>query len=372
MERALDPEDLLICDAEGAPQAIAGIMGGATSEVDATTTEILLESAYFERMGIARSSKRLKLRSEASARFERGIDPDAVAVHAARALELLTEVAGARVAGEVLDEYPTPFTRPRVLVRTSKVNAVLGTALADAEVLDALVPLGIEVTGAGDDLVAVPPSFRPDLEREIDLVEEVARRIGFQAIGRTVPRPTGQIGGLTRSQRDRRLVADALVGAGISEAITLPMVAPVTLAAFAPEGVVELENSLRADESALRTALMPGLLGAVRFNVGRGRPNVALFETGAVFRTPDGDAVLPIERNHVAVVVAGEVAAPAGGDRSAGGCLRRRRPGARRRGCTGGRPSPARARRRSRLGSGPLGPDPGRRDRPGQRWGARA
>lgn len=307
VERVLDPSDLLICDGMRAPQAIAGIMGGATSEVGTGTNEILLEAAYFERMGIARSSKRLKLRSEASARFERGIDPDGVAVHAARAMGLLVDVAGARVAPVALDEYPHPLARPRIVLRTSKVNGVLGTELTDTEVVDALVPLGIDVSGSAGDLSVVPPSFRPDLEREIDLVEEVARRIGFDAIGRTVPKPRDQVGGLTRAQRDRRSVADALVGAGVCEAMTLPLVAPGTLAALGLGDHVALANPLRAEESVLRSALLPGLLAACAFNVTRGQLDVALFEIGTVFFVPTGSAVLPEERAHVAALLSGTV-----------------------------------------------------------------
>src|SRR3954463_16225746 len=143
VERTLTDEDLLICDAERTPQAIAGIMGGSTSEVSDATVEILLESAYFERMGIARSSKRLKLRSESSARFERGIDPDATAVNAERAMELLVEVASAQVAPDAVDVYPSPVERTRVRVRTTRVNAVLGTDLDAEDVWDSLAPLGI-------------------------------------------------------------------------------------------------------------------------------------------------------------------------------------------------------------------------------------
>ncbi len=307
VERALDPSDLLICDAERMPQAIAGIMGGATAEVGDETTEILLESAYFERMGIARSSKRLKLRSEASARFERGIDPDAVGVNAARAMELLVEVAGAQVAPAAIDEYPEPYRRPQINLRTTKINGVLGTELTDGAVLDALTPLGIEMSGRGDEIVAVPPSFRPDLEREIDLVEEVARRIGFDAIGRTVPKPVDQVGALTHAQRDRRTVADALVGAGVSEAMTVPLVAPGALDAFGTAEPVVAANPLRAEESVLRTTLLPGLLAATAFNVARGQSAVALFELGTVFLVPKAGGVLPDEREHVAAVLAGVV-----------------------------------------------------------------
>ncbi len=308
VERALTADDLLICDADSVPQAIAGIMGGSTSEVSAATTELLLEAAYFQPMGIARSSKRLKLRSEASARFERGIDPNGVAAHAARAMELLAEVAGAGVSPDLVDEYPRPVARPRIQVRTSKVNRVLGTDLSDAEVLDALRPLGIDVEGSGDEIVAMPPTFRPDLEREIDLGEEVARRVGFAAIGRTVARPDDQVGALTPSQRERRLVADVLVGAGLSEAVTLPLVAPADLErAGAPlDRLVEAANPLRAEESVLRTRILPGLLRAVARNAARELTDVALFELGRVFLAP-ASGLLPDEPTHVAVALAGTV-----------------------------------------------------------------
>ena len=312
-ERTLAPDDLLICDAESVPQAIAGIMGGSTAEVDATTTSILLESAYFERVGIARSSKRLKLRSEASARFERGIDPDAIARNAERAMELLTQVAGARVSPTTVDEYPQPSERPHIRVRPAKVNAVLGTSLSAAEIDATLRPLGIDVVLDGDDLDVQPPTFRPDLEREIDFVEEVARRVGFDAIGRTLPKPRDQVGALTRSQRERRLVADTLAAGGWSEAVTVPLVAPIDLErSGAPiDRMVRVANPLRTQESALRTRVLPGLLNSAATNQARGLLDVALFEIGRVFLSPDAssdDGPLPEEQLHVAGVLTGTVA----------------------------------------------------------------
>jgi phenylalanyl-tRNA synthetase beta chain len=319
VERTLTGEDLLICDAERSPQAIAGIMGGSTSEVSDVTTEILLEAAYFERMGIARSSKRLKLRSESSARFERGIDPDAVATNAERAMELLVDVAGAQVAPDACDVYPTPVTPARIRLRADRVNAVLGTDLDAEDVWESLAPLGIEtdadVAGsAGEELVVVVPTFRPDLEREIDLVEEVARRIGFDRIGRTLPDTHGQVGMLTARQQERRLVADALVGLGLSEAITLSLVSPADLErAGAPlDRVVRATNPLRSEESVLRTAVLPGLLRAVAGNRAQGIADVALFEMGRVFLTSlerrrAGDSPLPDEPEHVALALAGQV-----------------------------------------------------------------
>ncbi len=309
-DRELAREDLLICGADGVPQAIAGVMGGSTAEVSDATSEILLEAAYFERMGIARTSKRLKMRSESSARFERGIDPNGVAAHAERAMELFVDVAGARVAEETVDEYPEPVEPARIHVRTSKVNAVLGTELLDSEVLDAVRPLGIDVSGSGDDITAVAPTFRPDLEREVDIVEEVARRIGFDSIGRTLARPKDQVGGLTRRQRELRLVADALVGAGLSEAVTIPLVSAADLErAGAPlDRLVEAANPLRSEESVLRTRVLPGLLRAVAHNQVHGLADVALFEIGRVFLAPEKKrTLLPDEPTHVTAAMSGTI-----------------------------------------------------------------
>jgi len=163
-------------------------------------------------------------------------------------------------------------------------------------VIAALRPLGIDVEGAGDAITAEPPSFRPDLEREVDLVEEVARRIGFGAIGRTVPKPADQVGALSRRQRERRIVADALVGLGASEAMTVPLVAPESLVAFGGEVAVGLANPLRAEESVLRTTLVPGLLAAAALNAARSLPDVCVFEQGTVFAAPAPGELLPQER----------------------------------------------------------------------------
>ena len=309
VERTLHPDDLLICDAERAPQAIAGIMGGRDSEVDGATREILLESAYFEPVGIAASAKRLGLRSEASARFERGIDPNGAAIGATRGMELLASVAGADVVAGMIDRYPSPIERPRITVRTARVNAILGTTLDAGSVKDLLRPLDIGIDDeSGDDFVAVAPTHRPDLTREIDMVEEVGRRYGLNNIVRTVP-TSPQVGRLTRAQRERRLVADVLVGAGLCEAFTLPLVAPADLEAteLKLDAIVEVENPLRAEESVLRTALLPGLLAALGTNVARGNTDAALFELGTAFAAPATGDLLPIERDHLAVAATGLV-----------------------------------------------------------------
>jgi phenylalanyl-tRNA synthetase beta chain len=327
VERALTSEDLLICDAERAPQAIAGIMGGADSEVDSSTSEVLIESAYFEPSGIAKSSKRLGLRSEASARFERGIDPNATAAGADHAIRLLQEVAAAEPEPAMIDRYPQPLERPRIVVRTARVNAILGTDIDAPTVRSLLEPLGIDCTPVGDDGVfdAVCPTWRPDLEREIDLVEEVGRRYGLNRIRRTVPVSPGNVGMLTPRQRERRLVADVLVGAGYAEAMTLPLISPADQRRSGVEqtAVVQVENPLRSEESVLRPAIRPGLLKALQYNASHGRASVALFELGTVFFPPNEDAaarrpvydgvfhgdgaLLPDEYEHLAAVRSGVV-----------------------------------------------------------------
>ena len=309
IERTLTPDDLLICDANGVPQAIAGIMGGSTAEVSEATRSILLESAYFQPIGISRSSKRLGLRSESSARFERGTDPNGVGAAANRAMELLEQVVNADVLDGAVDVYPSVVEPEQITVRTERVNALLGTALDDAAVVSALEPLGIEITATNGALSATVPTRRPDLEREIDLVEEVARRVGLNEIPRTLPSTTGQTGGLTVRQRERRLVADTLVGMGCAEAVTVPLLAPAELERFslALDDAVEVANPLRAEESILRPMILPGLIAAVARNAGHGIDDVMLFELGKVFRVPIGDDTLPDEREHVAATLAGQV-----------------------------------------------------------------
>ena len=305
VERELGPDDLLICDAERVAQGIAGIMGGAAAEVSESTTQVLLESAYFEASGIAKTSKRLGLRSEASARFERGVDPNDVAAGAARAMELLGIVASGERSPGTIDVYPQPIERARVAIRTSRVNHVLPAELTDADIAGLLTPLGIEVREG----TAMVPTWRPDVEREIDLIEEVARRIGLDHIPRTVPSGPAKIGGLSALQRDRRSVADVLVGAGFDEVYTLPLVAPADLAraGVAVDDLIEVQNPLRAEESVLRPALLPGVLRAVAHNAAHGNPDVSLFELGRVFAPPAAGATLPVQPLHIGVARSGRI-----------------------------------------------------------------
>jgi phenylalanyl-tRNA synthetase beta chain len=279
-------------------------MGGASTEIGDTTTIVALEAAWFDPVAIARTSKRLGLRTEASVRFERGVDPEGIGRAVARFCQLATEVAGATVAGATVD-VPGPLPRPsRVVVRTRRVNAILGTDLSPADVSGYLQPIGFRCTPTGDgDFRVDIPSWRPDCEREIDVIEEVARHHGYTKIERTMPAIT-QVGGLTSYQRDRRVVREILVGAGLSEAWATSFLAPEDLArAGLPTEAVEVENPLAAEESILRPSLLPGLLRAVAANAGHRHPDVALFEIGHVFLPPPPEEQLPDEPEHLAVAL---------------------------------------------------------------------
>jgi phenylalanyl-tRNA synthetase beta chain len=313
VERALGSEDLLICDATSAPVGIAGIMGGATSEISESTTRVLLEAAYFNPVAVARTGKRLGLFTEARTRFERGCDPEIIDLAVARFASLLPDAAAGPTV-DVRSEQHVPQPR-KLRVRTERVNEVLGTSLSDGEIAALLAPIGfrVEPLPPGVQEVTVP-TWRPDTEREIDVVEEVARHHGYERIARTLPPGIRAGGGLTPYQGDRRRVREILAGSGLSEAWTTTFLGPGDLerAGLAAEAV-EVENPLDRSESLLRTSLLPGLLKALKFNADRQSPDVRLFETGRVFFLPGVPGqVLPDEREDVAVAVAGagaEVAA---------------------------------------------------------------
>jgi len=314
-ERGLEVDDCLIGDAEGTAVGIGGIMGGASTQISPATATVALEAAWFSPLAIARTSKRLGLRTEASARFERGVDPEGVDRSVARYCQLAAEAAGA-TAGDTVDVQGELPERARVVVRTGRVNALLGTALSADEVRGYLEPIGFGCAPVGDgddngDYMVTIPSWRPDSEREIDVVEEVARHHGYANIARTVPAVTG-VGGLTAYQRDRRRVREILVGTGLTEAWASSFLAPGDLErAGLPVEAVELENPLVAEESILRPSLLPGLLGAVVTNQSHRNPDVVLFEIGHVFFPPADGAVLPDEPEHLAVALANGDAADA-------------------------------------------------------------
>lgn len=309
-ERTLDTQNLLICDAEGGV-ALAGVMGGLNSEVGDDTADVLLESAYFLPQNIRRTSKRLGLRTEASYRFERGTDIEGLIRALDRAAALIVELSGGTVAAGIWDAYPTrPGTR-RVTFRPSKASAVLGVPVSGDEAARQLAALGMTVQTASTDHLEVEiPTHRVDLEREIDLIEEVARLKDFQSIPATLPRvpmtPDPLPGGVTLADAAR----DALAAAGLREAITLSFIDPeeddrLGYPTASPQRQkVELRNPLSRETAVMRTSLLPGLLRAAGLNARRQVRDLRLFEVGRTFHPRSGEP-LPREVLRASALLAG-------------------------------------------------------------------
>jgi phenylalanyl-tRNA synthetase beta chain len=288
--RRLDPEDLVIADAERAV-AFAGIMGGLDTEVREETTSVLLEAANFEPLGILRSSERHGLRTEGSGRWEKGVDPHLAPQAAALATELIVELAGARWTGhvDVTGELPKP---PVVRFRPERANELVGLDTPAQEQVRVLDKLGFDVSGES---VTVPTWRARDVTREADLVEEIAR-FHLPEVPFTLAR--GRAGQLTREQRLRRLVEDVLAGCGCSEAYTSSLVAEDP----APDAI-RLPVPLSAEQAVLRTTLLQGLLQSAQLNLDAGNERVALFEIARVYLPSGGPR--PDEHWHVGCIVEG-------------------------------------------------------------------
>lgn len=314
VERRLGPDDLLICDASRTPVGIAGIMGGRDSEVNDATTAIALEIAYFEPAGIARTVSRLALRTEASLRFERGVDPHNVESVVGRFALLLRESCPSLVVhsgGTDVVSASLPASERPITLRCDQVMRTLGIEVDVARVASLLGPIGFVVTDDGERRATVRvPSWRPDCTDEIDLIEEIARHVGYDALGKAVPRSPVH-GRLTPAQQRRRLLREVVLSLGASEAMPNPFLAPGDLAsAGADESMaLRLSNPLVAEESVLRTSLRPGLLKAIAHNQSHRNVDVALFELGHVY--PQGTDVLPDEFQSLCVMFAGLDAARA-------------------------------------------------------------
>ena len=292
MTRVLDPEDLVVTDDSG-PVGLGGVMGGATTELSSTTSDIVVEAAFWDPVAIARTSRRHKLSSEASKRFERGVDPRIQVAAARRVAELLVELGGGRIE----DGITVVGTPPEQLTRTipaDHASRVAGYTIPAERTVGRLRDVGCAVETDGEDLRVTPPSWRPDLTDPNDFAEEVIRLEGYDAVPSVLPvAPPGL--GLTPSQRLRRAIGRLLAGAGYVEVLSYPFVGTADFdrlqlpADDARRQALALANPLSEEEPLLRTMLLPGLLATARRNVGRGMTDLALFETGAVFR-PTGDA----------------------------------------------------------------------------------
>ncbi len=311
VERVVTAEDLLICDADNVPIGIGGIMGAKNSEISETTTTIALEMAWFEPNAIMATAVRLELRSEASARFERGVDPFGIARASARFVELLRLTCPDLVvhAGAVDEQSQSLPVPNRIAVRPGAVGALLGTTFGVDAIRSLIEPIGFECELTPDSLMVTPPTWRPDCTMEVDIIEEVARHYGYERLGKTVPKSTVP-GGLTPMQHRRRRLREVLLGLGISEAMPHPFLAADDLArAGLPPEAVRLTNPLVVGDDVLRTSLRPGLLKALALNESHRQIGVSLFEIGHVY--PPSDDVLPAEYEALAVVLAGSDAADA-------------------------------------------------------------
>lgn len=313
--RTLADTDGVIADGNDTAIGIAGVMGGASSEISAGTTDILLELAWWDPMDIARSSSSLNVHSEASLRFKRGVDPEVAPLAARRFAQLLGSITGATLHPGTLDERgeaPEPGT---VTLRTERVNLILGTTLGVSEIAELLRPIGFEPEPVDAGLEVRIPSWRPDCSEEVDLIEEVARHHGLSEIAKTVP-TSPKAGSLTTAQQRRRRVRRALVGRGLSEAMPMPFLAPGDLERCRlPAEGLRVANPLASEESVLRTSPMPGLLAATAYNAARRILGVRLFEVGRLFgrgelvvdrdRSAELDRVLTGEAEFAAAVLAG-------------------------------------------------------------------
>ena len=312
-ERVLDTEMLVIAD-DGGAIALAGVMGGESTEVSEQTLDILLESACFDPGSVSRTSRSLGLISEASTRFERGVDPEGCVRAVDRAAALMAELAGGAVAPGVVDAYPVPATPRDLELRIDRLNAVLGTAIGQAEAAAILRALGLDLAEGDGVLQVRVPTFRPDLEREIDLIEEVVRVWGMERVPATLPGGRGRIGRLTRRQRWLKRIDATMRAAGLNETMTYSFVDPgdlgrARMAVPADEQLVELVNPMSEEQAVMRWSLLPGLLRSVSYNQRRGVADIQLYEIGTVFSTSPGRK-LPRESASLGGVMAGMWARP--------------------------------------------------------------
>lgn len=305
VQRPLSPDDLLIADGER-PVAIAGVMGGKDSEVRATTTDVLLEAAYFDPVAVRRTARRCKLHTEASHRFERGVDVnDGLTLAARYCCDLMLRLAGGQILTGAIDVYPRPIDKRTLALRYARTNQILGKQppVSADEQQAALTSLGLTVENtAADHVVFKIPSCRPDLTREIDLIEEVGRSVGYDDIAPRVPQlhmagPTrvGCEAASTTLRQNAERARDLCVALGFDEVQLFSMTSPDKLRAVSQTAQgdalptpLALENPLREELSVLRTLLLPGLLEALRKNLHHGQTDLRLCEVGEVFLSPSG------------------------------------------------------------------------------------
>ncbi len=310
VKRTLDGEMLMICDGVK-PVAIAGVMGGLNTEIKEDTKIVLLESAYFNPMGNRRTSKELGLETEAAFRFGRGIDYGGCVAAANRASQLIQELAGGRVMEGVVDAYPNPIRSSPIRLSVRKIHQVLGTEISAKQARAYLEDLELDVRGKDEDiLIVTPSSFRGDLEREIDLIEEIARMDGYEKIPLSLPKGPPSPEERSREFFLERKAVELLLQHGYYEVITYSFTSPTSwdFIGLNPDDprrkYLRILNPLTEDFSVLRTSLIPGLMETARYNVTRKNSNLKIFELKKVFFPQEGER-LPKEVKYLAGLAMG-------------------------------------------------------------------
>ncbi|HEY4392413.1 MAG TPA: phenylalanine--tRNA ligase subunit beta [Polyangia bacterium] len=305
IERALQEGDVVIADGQGAI-ALGGVMGGVESEVSSSTTAVLLEAATFDPRAIRRTAKRLALHSEASHRFERGVDAEGIPHASRRAAAMLARLGGGAVAGEGIDRYPQQVHPRRVTLSLAGLTRLAGFEIPLAQAAEKLRAIGIASAPDGaDQLAATVPTFRPDITIEEDLVEEVMRLVGYDRAPARLPRGSGAPAPSPEALADR--AREALAALGLTEIVSWGFVPRPWLAALGgplADGIA-LKNPISADYEVMRTSLLPGLVDAARRNLARSLPDVALFEVGPVVRRAADPKEAPVESPMAAAILVG-------------------------------------------------------------------
>lgn len=324
--RELDGEMLVIADAKR-PVAVAGVMGGEESEISPGTRDVLIESAYFNPASVRRTAQKLGLHTEASHRFERGADPEGVLRAQERCVSLICEMAGGTATENAIDVYPAPREPRIVRFRPAQVQALTGLSVKPSEIERILTMLGFTLVESSqhaspnsdasgkDALVFTVPSWRVDVEREEDLVEEIARHTGYNKIATALP-PASTAGEYYPGEIRKRAIRRTLAACGFDEAISFSfidtshddqfeLIPAITGARDTGERFVSLKNPIIEDQTRMRPTLLPGLLDAVRHNLNHGRRDICLFEIGRVFAANRDQSQMPIERDALALVAIG-------------------------------------------------------------------
>lgn len=302
-ERTLTTEMLLIAD-EQKGIALAGIMGGANTEINNSTKNILIESAYFSQTNIRRTSKQLGLRSESSYRFERGADVSICDWASQRAAQLILETAGGELAEGVVDVYPKPAEQKQITLHFQKTTALLGVTISHAEQISFLQKLGLELVEQSPGICTFKiPTWRVDLKREVDLIEEIGRLYGIEKIPTTQPRNAIGVNEFDSIYDQISEARRILTGLGLNEAQGQTLISKPEVRDLLPENIAALANPLSSDMDVLRPSLLPGLIHSLRHNVSRKNYDVALFEIGRVFHSLNGETK---ENRNVAIAITGQ------------------------------------------------------------------